>query len=277
MHKLRRKMLCGAAALLACFGLSFYPVFRVETTKSETTATEDTTPPADDTTPSTEDTGPIDTSVDYEGLADDFLAQYPVLTKEYADVGASDLETLEWLQAEYEYFDYNLQVGLDIKSYAEDYGAFSDMLLNRVHKADYENTRKAVLEDLSTILRGCDGQEVRAYLAQEIAYIQTDTYDENGFFDQSVNYYEEKTTYLLSAAAGFEDMRAIYRGVNQMEERYQAYEKGEYSSELLSTLRALADGKIAQMKALTPKSENISESVRTLLEEGFTEMEEAVA
>ncbi len=168
---------------------------------------------------------------------EDYLSRYPVCTKAFAEIVARDKEEL--LKAD-KALDGLLTgtVGLlNQDAYAQGYSDFRAFLEDRVYKADFERLKASVKVNLQTILRGCDGERVRAERDEQLTHLSEWEYVETYEDEYRLSMFEEWQQSFRYALKRFDDARTAQRAENQIAEEYQKrLQSDEYDEEQLATL-----------------------------------------
>lgn len=128
---------------------------------------------------------------------------------------------------------------LDEAAKSEGYSGFSSLVEDMEAKSDFESDKVDALENLGTILRGCDGKKVRDELSLAIEKVEGAVYERCTDDDYRLDYLMGQKDSLQKAVDVLQNMRAQERSKSALEEYLNEKTKsGCYSKEALDTISA---------------------------------------
>ena len=194
---------------------------------------------------------PIDTGVLWSEAEEDkqaYLVAHPIVEKPSEEIGAQDEEALYAAAEDYAALSEYAQSLLYEVAYNAGYSDLTTLLEDYTYIAQYDALSAAAQADLSTILRGCDTEDMIA-ARDEIARLLSEDYRYAACLDDELR--AENKAYSFTAVENYQtaihnarlSQRTVYALLQEEENRIQ---RGEYDAwqqeQLVNYAENAADG-----------------------------------
>lgn len=204
---------------------------------------------------------------------EEFLEENEIFTKDFGDVTGSDTSALEDAAEHYRTADEEEKHFLDEAAKNEGYSGFEGMTQDLLAKAEFEAEREETLEDLGTILRGCDGSEVRRELSLAIETVEDAVYERCTDDDLRLDYLVGKKDSLATAVRVLENIRAEERAKSAFEAYLSEKRESEcYSDDALKEMSSIVERFESSIAEIDPEDAEGGARIEGLLSEGMEEL-----
>lgn len=210
--------------------------------------------------------------------AEEYFRENETLSKEFDHVTGADRDALNGAVEDYRNASEETQHFLDEAAKEEGYSGFEGKMDDLIAKSEFEAERGETLENLDTLLRGCDGKEVHEKLSNAIETVREAVYESCKEDDRRLEYLAGRKDSLETAVRVLENFRAEERVKSTFEEYVAEKEQsGCYSSAALAALSAVAEEYAGKLSEVDPESPEGADRIAELLSQGLAQMDEVRA
>lgn len=209
---------------------------------------------------------------------DDFWEQNETVAKDFDQVTGEDREALSGAMDDYLAADEEERHFLDEAAKEDGYSGFEGMVEDLIAKSEFEAEREETLENLGTILRGCDGEEVQREFSLTIETVEGAVYERCTDDDLRLDYLSGRKEALATAVRVLENIRIEER----VKSAFDAYltekqESGRYSEEALEKLARIAADSKSALSAIDPESLDGGAAAEEVFAEGLRRLNDVRA